>query len=414
MTSTTPPPGAVTTAAVPPDDDDGVPSRGQRSAPDEALDELDTSEWELDEKITAILRDEENQGARIEVYRKNAAGKWAWVENYDINDWSADKKKDIARIAGGGEYKCRVRRTGGRMGQTFYIVIDSAIKPASAADRDPSRDMAASVERLARGDGMMPLFMQMLQMQQAQSAQMMQQMQKSADTQVALMTAALTRQPTASGMDRIVEVLLMKAVAPAPAGPDLEKVIGALGKLRALSSTEADKEPADRHGFLDTIMEALPGVLNVLKSMQPTVPVETMPRVTAVTANPPRIPAAPVTPAAPAAPDIPVDDGMTAPAPGAKDDDMQRALSMFLPQLVEAAVAGQDALAVARTVYESEVMTDAMLDALCGVLERPDWFATLADAHEPVTLHVQFFRSLRDEFLRLDSEADDGGGSDSP
>lgn len=403
-------PSAPDTGAVYEQGNDGAPERGFRPPPDESLDSISTLEWEQDERIAAILADEENQGARIEVYRKNPDGKWAWVQNYNLEDWSSDKKQDLANLAGGGEYKCRVRRTQGRMGQTFHIVIDKSVKAAGGDDRDPSRDMAASVERLARNgtETMMPLFMQMLQMQQAQSAQMMAQMQKSADTQVALMTAALSRPPQASGMDRVVEVLLAKSLTPQQAGPDLEKVIGALGKLRSLSQSDRgdDDDRGEKKGdLLQTLLTALPAVMKVLASLQPQpvqVDVTPRPRINAPETAAPAMPVATVEPVAPAP--IVVEE-----TPPGKDDETRTALAAFLPVIIQQADAGVTAAAVAQAL--SDQLNDEGFDALIDLIERPDWLAVLADVHEGVMLRSPFFNALRQEMIAL-AETDDESGEE--
>lgn len=401
-----------------------APPGGSRPPPDEALDGFNTREWEDEARVAQILDDEENEGAKVEIMRKDVNARWAFCDSFPLSDWSNDRKKDLSMTFGGGEYKARVRKNTGVYGASWHFWIDRNLKPQAEA-KNPAADMAQTVERLARGDGLMPMFMQMLQMQQSQASVMMQQQRESSQQMLTVITTALTRPQSPPSNDRLLEIILTKALTPAPLAPtqDLGKIIEAVAKLKDIASGEddgRDREP--KKDLLDTIITALPSVLKALSTLQqPQAQVRasaTQAAALPARANPAPAPAAPAEPRNVSPQDMEdlqpppatiehealTETGAAPPADPSRvpADPMRTALAEFLPVVMQLADGGTPAADVADKIAEG--MDDASFDSLCTLLERPDWMALLADVNDGVMLRSNFFIALRDELL-----ADDGG-----
>ncbi len=437
-----------TDTTLPPGHDDGAeletetqtpqparrPRRNRTAAPppDSALDELDDAALDEEARIAEILRDELNNSANLEIYRKDKAGRWAFLDVQPLNDWNAEAKVDLARKYGGGEYKGRVRRQAdgvrGTWGPSFHFTIDTSLRPKEDAPAAPGMDVEKMMSLMNQSDKTMPLFMQMMQMQQQASAAMMMQMQKSNETLVTVLTAALRPQPPAPPMsEKLVEILATKALNPAPQQRgigDLAEVIKAVAQLKNIANADratVDGEPEPKAGILDSLIEAVPSLLKMLGGLMPPEQVAPAPRqVEALPAQP--LPTAPMP--VPQATGLPPNEAFRpveadivstgAPVSPRNNDiskDDRDALQAFLPSLVQAADAGQPAPVLAEHI--GNTLPDSVFFRLVDLLKRDDWMAVLIDAYEPVAIRSPFFTELRNELIAMseDDGLPEGGGN---
>lgn len=367
--------------------------------------------WEEDEKIRDIIANEENAGAKLEIYRKNLQGTWAYLTMLGVEEWTPEARHNIAREFGGGDYKARVRKASGLFGASFQFLVDRSVKAAGAGASDRPSDLLEIV-RLNKGDsaGMMPMFMSMMQAQQQQAMAAQAQM-----TQV--LVAALSRGPAPGPSDKLMEVLLTKSMAPAPS-LDFGKLIGALRDLQELSGANGGRRggrsdgPAAPQGggdgFWPSVMAQLPNLLAMVAQagLLPGVAAAAAPAIAPLAPPPGPLPvAAPLEPVqvhASAPPVTVPPEGAAPPAPTAADEN-RRALAALAEAMVAQAVAGADPLASA--VQLSESLDDANFAALAVVLQRSDWFALLADAHDPVMMQSPWFGKWRERLLAEVEEA---------
>ncbi len=399
----TPPPDAPENAA---------PSESETSAPVDLVQPevsaADARQWAEEQRIEEILQSE-GEGTTIEVHRRQPSGRWALIDCVELGDWHATTKKAF----GGGDYKGRVRRADGTFGPAFHFYIDRSVKPVGSEPRPSAHDISQAQERVtaSQHEGMTPMLVQMLQMQREQTALMVQQMQESAKTQVAIITAALSRPPPPGPSEKLMEILATKALAPAAPALDLDRMISAVVKLRNIAqAAPSDGDERERSpDLLDRIVGALPSIVRMLGSVQLAVPDPTpvaprrIERHVETNATPP----APTTETA--SPDPEPGPPPVAPTGGAPVVDAaaqnRAALASFLPQIIVMADAGTPPEQVAAAIVEA-VPKDAM-EALLDLLDRDDYLAILADAHDGVMLRSPFFVDLREELLTQAEEKEE-------
>jgi hypothetical protein len=388
-------------------DDDGgnIPTgkRGPGRPRNGSIPPEDNSEEEA--LINLLRNDADTVDAKIEIQRR-VGNRYAWIDSMPITDWdSGETKQRLAARFGGGDFRARVRRSDGTQAKQFTFTIDHSIQPTPAqpaesqlARRNDSENTIMALMQQQQDTQMK--FMQMLNAQQAESSrQMMQLMVTAMGAKQAAPVA-----PVGGFNDRIMELLLTRALAPAPA-PDIMGIIKTLSSIRRddESARGGDDEGGGGDGIFDTILKALPQVLPGLLSavqaqQQPQAPAR------AIAPRPPR-PQAPGTPqpaAAPVAPAAP------AAVPASEDtvelDDPQQAppinkaaLALFMPQLVE--LASKEASPVDSAAAIRGALTPDQNAELAALLNTDTWLATLIDANQQVMKYTRWFGALRDALL---------------
>jgi len=378
-------------------------------APLPGLDDGDSlyQSTEEDAKIAQILNNEDYAGAKLEINRRTEAGAYAYLMTLNLSDWSEDSKRVIGDKFGGGEFKAKVRKTGGSFGKSFGFSIDSAVKPRgfeSSAKGGDSLDLIRQAKALT-GDNT-PLLMQMMQAQQSQSMQFMQMMQQqSAENMKALVTIMARPTPVAAPAqnDRVMEILLQKVLAPAPApaaGMDINQMLNVVAKLREMTApAERDDSPREeKSDFFSDVMRALPSILKTLTTVRlPAPQQQQIPQEQPVTAQ--------------AAPQAAAPAPRPAANPPADTAQVNKdALAQFLPQLTDAAEEGAVAKEYASLVRGA--MDDDQFSAIMVLLDRDDWFAILSDAHPPVMKWSNWFVALRSELVNIADEEDEDEDED--
>jgi hypothetical protein len=363
--------------------------------------------FEEDIKIAEIMRSEMNVGAKLEIYRKETSGQWAYCDYVLLDEWTPEVKQRLARMFGGGDYRARVRRADATFGPSLKFFIDKSLTPQREDPRAMELQQAAAEAK--SGGGMVGLIMQLMTSQQQQfQAQLVAQRESS--TQIlTIVTTALTRQaPVAPPVsEKLVELLATRALAPAAPHNELATLISALSQLRRMM-VEAGGTPGPdgkpKKDFLEIILEALPTIVQMFKQPEPG-------------RSPPRADAArmvsgsdrtisPAEPVAVSATEVPATAAAPAAAPTVPLDPMAQIkaeLAPLLAELVEYADKGADPGEIADQV--TEALDDAKLAAMQGLLRRPDWFAILSEAHEPVMMRSPWFTALREEILAIMPES---------
>ena len=382
---------------APETDDDPPPPpvrrkrRTQVAAPDSILDQT-----EEDERIARILDDDENAGATVEVGRKTPDKKWAFCCSFPVTEWSSDSKVQIAHEFGGGSYRAVIKRSDKTIASNFTFEIDASVKPKQQMQTMPNvQELLAQINKPAPQDNGM-----MMQMMQAQNTMMMQFMQmqakQSADNMqalVAIMARPVT--PAAATNDKLVEILLHKALDNKPT-TDLPRVIEAVAKLREVAnggsgSDDDDEEKGD--DIFGTVLKSLPGLIGIIgKSASPA------PSLPAANPAPRRAPAPQPKPATPA-PQAPAPAPAPEPAaPAEPEVEIDKGvLALFLPQVVDLAKADQTPEQASQAVIEA--LPGDQIEVLRALLRKEDWLNILIDAHRPVMTWTRWFTQLREILL---------------
>lgn len=374
-----------------------------------ANDPLVQVEAEEDARMVEILRDE-GTGSVLEINRKDPLNqRWCWLLNIPVAEWDSGKHKDeIGRRFGGGEYKAKVRKKGGLPGSSFFFDLDRTIKPEPVEGGNPKLD--DKFDRLSRQ-------IQEMQVKQAGGggggsnetlAMMMQMMQMQNQTLIALITKPQAAVPPPS--ENLMLMLANKAMTPA-AGLDLEKITSVIVNLsKAMQGRGPDRDEEEGGGMLGGIMKHLPTIIMGLANLSKPAPVETPAPLAApatpAAAAPAAAPGPVATPAAATAANAPstpanpiIDVGGTGRTEGETDAGTKSALAAFLPTLMTQAEMGTDPALVAQ--HLSANLPADQFDSIVDLLEREDWLAVLADAHEPVMQMTPWFGNLRAEIFKI-------------
>ena len=377
-----------------------APPRRRRRREVPAPDSLHDASEE-DEKIARLLEDDENSGAQIEISRKTTNNKWALCCVFPLSDWSSDSKVQVANQFGGGTYRAAIRRSDKTFASTFIFEVDPAVK-VRTAEAAPPFDMQALVAQLkpAPSDG--NNFVQMMQAQQAMMMQFMQMQAAQSSENMKALASVIARPvtPSAPMNDRIVEVLLAKALDK-PVAMDLPKIIEAVAKLRTVANGgdaggDDDDDEGGGNDIFASVLKSLPALVGMIGAGANRAP--------AIANNPPPQPQprprpaprpAPQPAPAPATPQpAPAPAPAPAPVQPAADTSM---LQFFLPQIVSMAEAKQTPTDVAKIIQDT---LDAQQLADLKTLLRSDaWFQTLVDLHRPVMTWPRWFARLRENLI---------------
>ena len=356
---------------------------------------------EEDEKIARLLEDDENSGAQIEISRKTTNNKWALCCVFPLADWSSDSKVQVANQFGGGMYRAAIRRSDKTFASTFFFEVDPAVK-ARGTEAAPAFNMQELVAQLKPA----PSDNSMVQLMQAQQSMMMQFMQiqaaQSSENMKALASImARPVTPAAPMNDRIVEVLLSKALAK-PAAMDLPRIIEAVAKLRTVANggSSGDDDDDDEGGgetdIFGSVMKALPALVGMIGQGGNRAP--------AIAPNPPqpqprpRPQPRPVVPQPP--PPQPAPEQVSAPVQAEVAPPDYGMLRFFLPQIEAMADAKQSPADVAKII--NDTLDAQQLADLHNLLKTETWFQTLVKLHQPVMKWPRWFHRLRDVLLGTD------------
>ena len=381
---------------------DPTPPRRRRRREVPAPDSIHDASEE-DEKIARLLEDDENSGAQIEISRKTTNNKWALCCVFPLSDWSSDSKVQVANQFGGGTYRATVRRSDKSFASTFFFEVDPAVKVRAATEAAPPFDMQALVAQLKPAQSDSNGFVQMMQAQQAMMMQFMQMQAAQSSENMKALASVIARPvtPSAPMNDRIVEVLLAKALDK-PAAMDLPKIIEAVAKLRTVANggdaggDDDDEEGGGNSDIFGAVLKSLPALVGMIGGAN---------RVPAIANNPPQPQPQPQPRPRPAprpAPQqvTPQPAPQPAPAPAPVEQVAPKdysLLQLFLPQIVGMAEAKQTPTDVAKIIEDT--LDGQQLADLKDLLRTDTWFQTLVDLHRPVMTWPRWFARLRENLI---------------
>ena len=351
-------------------------------------DEVDPSEErrlaEETEIQNMLQREDANTTTIIVSRRMSSSQKFAHLSEIGIRDYS---REDIANQYGGGQYRCRIRRSDGQFGNTWYFDVDMSRKPENVdnvtmAGTPTGVDAVRLVETMAekfgskaneqssRSDDIFKLMITMQQENTRLIAGMMQAMaarpQPTTDTALTQMSTMLLKHSLDSSHNR------------------MEDVLNTMTKLKKLTAEEVgDEEPEEGGSFIKDVMSAIPQIMKQVFQPQPQ---QAQPLPTSVPA--PMMPMAPVaTPATMAVPEV----------------DMQQ-IGMALAGILQQAEAGVPPVDVYRAW--APLISEENTGHIKNYLRAPNWFENLSGMLPGVADKREWFEAFRKIILTEEVEVE--------
>lgn len=343
-------------------------------------DEIDAKEEQRLQEETSIhqmLQREDAATATIIVSRRTTpTQKYAHLTEIGINDYN---REDLANQFGGGQYRCRVRRSDGAFGGTWYFEIDNSRRPEAESSSpgtpggfDAVRLVETMAEKFGKKDGDNQLA-QALMSKSDDMFKMMIMMQQENTKLIAGMMQAMASRPQPapdSAMANMSTMLLKHSLDQSQTRMD--DMISTIVKLKKLSDDKENDGDEEKGSFISDVMSAIPQIMQQVFKPQAA----------------PAIPEQPTAPAQVKAPEA--------------NDNMSK-VGIAMANVLQMAEAGADPAAV----YDaySPMLDDQDLDVLIKYLEDPKWFENLSKSLPAVIAHKEWFEELRD--LILDEDEDE-------
>lgn len=340
-------------------------------------------------EISQILEREDATTTTIIVSRRLIrTQKFAHLAEIGINDYN---REELAKQYGGGEYRCRIRRSDGTFGMTWYFSVDASRRPeldpnsgGTATGLDAVRLVETVAAKLAPKEDQANVFAVMNQ-KNDQMMQMFMGMQQENTKLIAGMMTAMaqafgSRPQTNDGALTQMSTMLLKHSLD-QSQTRMDDMIGTIVKLKKLSEDGGkDEEPEQKGSFVQDIMFAIPQVLKSLQQPQQAAPIQD--------GQPQIATAAPVQATAPQVPP-------NLPLPKNVDPQM---FVMVVMNLVSFAQADSDPADVHNS-YEP-MLTDEAYDSIAEFLEKePMWFECIVAVVPQAAPHRKWFGELRDIIL---------------
>lgn len=342
-------------------------------------------------EISRILdREDAAESTIIVARRPNRTQRYAHLAEIGIKDYN---REEIARQYGGGEYRCRIRRSDGQFGATWYFSVDASRKPevdpesvgGTPSGVDAVRLVETVAAKLADKQPTGPDMNSMITMMTNRSDDMFKMMMAMQQENTKLLATILQSRPpeSSSGIGQMANTLLQHSLQ--QSGSKLEDVLSTMTKLKRLTedSRMDEEEPKEKGSFIQDIMFAIP---QVLKSLQQ--PAQPQPLPDPQGGPQPNVPMPP-------APMPPVRAMEPLPLPKGVDP---QGFAMVIMNLVTFANADSDPADVHNS-YEP-MLTDEMYDGISDFLEKEaKWFETIVAVCPNAAPHRKWFEELRDIIL---------------
>ena len=343
-----------------------------------------------EQEITRMLEREDATNTTIIVSRRtNRTQRYAHLSEIGISDY---EREEIARQYGGGEYRCRLRRSDGHFGATWYFQVDPSRKAETLPDAlgtaggiDAVRLVETVASRLApkEDSGKQNDMIQMMMSKSDDLFKMMMVMQQE-NTKL-LMTALSSRPPETnnSALQQMSTMLLQHSLQSSKTSMD--DMLGTIVKLKKLSedSSGRDEEPQESGSFVKDIMSAIPQVLKSFTGGQAQ-------QAQQLPIAPPQASAVPA-PVEPRVSNLPA-------------NIEPQGFTMVLMNLLQFALAGSEPVDVHNS-YQP-MLTDEMYEQIASFLENtPTWFEEICVLVPDAKPHRAWFEELRAVILE-DDEAE--------
>jgi hypothetical protein len=340
-------------------------------------DEIDPKEESRLQEETAIqqmLQREDATTATIVVSRRmNSAQRYAHLTEIGLNDYN---REDLANQHGGGQYRCRVRRSDGQFGGTWYFEIDNTRKPqldqsvaGTPGGIDAVRLVETMAERFNKKDDQSPLVNTLMSKSDEMMKMMIMQQQENTRMMISMMTAILGKpaaQPD-SALTQMSTMLLKHSLEQNQ--NKMEDMINTMTKLKKFTDVEEDDEEEEKGSFLQDIMSAIPAVLKqVFQQPQP----QSLPPGASMNGMQP----------------------VPAPVPEPPAQGVVERISAALSAIIQQAEAGVPPIEVHNTW---EPLIDPQeYTILQDFLRKPDWFENLTAQLPQIAQNRAWFEKLRE------------------
>lgn len=378
---------------------DMTPKRGRPKKLDEDVifgHDIDSDEEKRlreENEISTILEREDATTSTIIVNRRmTRTERYAHLAEIGLKDYN---REEIARQYGGGEYRCRIRRSDGSFGPTWYFSVDKTRKPDHEGDASPGTaggyDAVRLVETVAsklseKETG--PDMSSIITMMSDKSDKMMQMMimnqQESTKMMVGMMSAMATAMagrpaPTNDNALTTISTMLLKHSLES-SKTSMDDMLSTIIKLKKLAGEGEEEEGEEKGSFVQDIVGSIP---QLMKAM--------FPGGAQAQAQPAQA--------------IPVESSPISPVPGMavvsddkpKELTPQEKMEAIIPALIQFALQKADPGEV-HDMY-AELLSDDEYDTVCEFLEQKDWWDRLSKNIPQMVPHQAWFSALREIIL---------------
>ena len=345
-------------------------------------------------EISTILEREDATTSTIIVNRRmTRTERYAHLAEIGLKDYN---REEIARQYGGGEYRCRIRRSDGTFGPTWYFSVDRTRKPEIDGDAIPGTaggyDAVRLVETVASKLGEKdqgPDMNSIITMMSDKSDKMMQMMimnqQESTKMMVGMMSAMATAMagkpaPTNDTALTTISTMLLKHSLES-SKTSMDDMLSTIIKLKKLAGEDEEGEGEEKGSFVQDIVSAIPQVMKTVFSGQQAAPAQLPPQAPEPVPAPQPQPPRELTP--------------------------QEKMESIIPALVQFAMQKANPVEV-HDMYV-EIISDEEYDAVADYLEDENWWENLSKAIPQMVPHKDWFHKLREIILAEPVEEEQPG-----
>ncbi|NBV78154.1 hypothetical protein EBR66_08390 [bacterium] len=368
---------------------DLTPKRGRPKKLDEDVifgHDIDSDEEKRlreENEISTILEREDATTSTIIVNRRmNRTERYAHLAEIGLKDYN---REEIARQYGGGEYRCRIRRSDGSFGPTWYFSVDKTRKSemdsegsGTAGGYDAVRLVETVASKLSEKQGG-PDMNSIVNMMSDKSDKMMQMMimnqQESTKMMVGMMSAMASAmagrpQPTNDTALTSISTMLLKHSLES-SKTSMDDMLGTIIKLKKLAGEDEDDSEPEKGSFVQDIVGAIPQLMRTMfpggQQAQP------LPEQAPVQAPTPQT--------------------AQTPPPASKELTPQEKMESIIPALIQFAEQKSDVGEV-HDFYQ-QLITDEEYEAVATYLENPGWWENISKPIPQMLPHKEWFFALR-------------------
>ena len=377
---------------------DLTPKRGRPKKLDEDVifgHDIDSDEEKRlreETEISTILEREDATTSTIIVNRRmNRTERYAHLAEIGLKDYN---REEIARQYGGGEYRCRIRRSDGSFGPTWYFSVDKTRKSemdsestGTAGGYDAVRLVETVASKLSEKQSG-PDMNSIVNMMSDKSDKMMQMMimnqQESTKMMVGMMSAMASAmagrpQPTNDTALTSISTMLLKHSLES-SKTSMDDMLGTIIKLKKLAGEDEEDAEPEKGSFVQDIVGAIPQLMRTMfPAGQQAQPLPEQAPVQAPTASTP-----------------------PTPPPAPKELTSQEKMESIIPALIQFAEQKSDVGEV-HDFYQ-QLITDEEYESVATYLENPGWWENISKPIPQMLPHKEWFFALRDIILEVPAE----------
>ena len=368
---------------------DLTPKRGRPKKLDEDVifgHDIDSDEEKRlreENEISTILEREDATTSTIIVNRRmNRTERYAHLAEIGLKDYN---REEIARQYGGGEYRCRIRRSDGSFGPTWYFSVDKTRKSemdsestGTAGGYDAVRLVETVASKLSEKQSG-PDMNSIVNMMSDKSDKMMQMMimnqQESTKMMVGMMSAMASAmagrpQPTNDTALTSISTMLLKHSLES-SKTSMDDMLGTIIKLKKLAGEDEDDAEPEKGSFVQDIVGAIPQLMKTMfPAGQQAQPLPEQAPVRAPTAS-----------------------TAQTPPPAPKELTPQEKMESIIPALIQFAEQKSDPGEV-HDFYQ-QLITEEEYEAVATYLENPGWWENISKPIPQMLPHKDWFFALR-------------------